>query len=516
MKIMFVDDEKLVLEDLISIIDWNMFGFDDVFIADNTESAMMIMDQYHPDIILCDIEMPGAGGIALLEWCKTRYPDTEVIMLTSHASFEYAQSAIHLGCFDYILKPVTVPVLSETLSKAMAKNRETHAVNILRQKEFLQNIKHQELSQIFWESLLSEQLSGNETEWISTAQDIGIHINTEINYMLILIQYHDNQQMAESVDSLIDDTTLHDFFSERAAGFCRLPLDKNMVLYVMWDIKNLDCVNELKWNTSVTPFALYFEIGKSLSDLIRIKKRLLQIASENLFLKTGMYGRDFYIPQKQSQLDLPDIAKWDNYVNSSDIQKIENELNQWFFNPVTRNGLTRSMLSQLQNDFEQWVYHVLQSREIQANKILYSNEALKSRFEALYSVYSMQKWIHVLLSQVREIIANLSKDNNIVNQVKTYVREHMKEEITRVHIAESLFLNADYLDRVFKRETGESVNKYLLRKKIDLAKSLLAQDTYQISDVAMECGYTNQSSFTVMFKRETGLTPYEFKKLKNQ
>ena len=210
-------------------------------------------------------------------------------MLTSHASFEYAQSAIHLGCFDYVLKPVTVPVLSDALSKAMAKNRETHAVNLLRQKESLQNIKHQELSEIFWESLLSEQLSGNETEWISTAQDIGIHIHSRTKYMLILIQYHEHQQLAESPGSFIDETVLHDFFSGSAVGFCRLPPDKNMVFYVAWDIKDPDCANELKSNISGVPFALYFENVRSVSHLVQVKKKLLQTASENLYLKTGMY-----------------------------------------------------------------------------------------------------------------------------------------------------------------------------------------------------------------------------------
>ena len=515
MKIMLVDDERLVLEDLISIIDWKMIGFDEIYIAENTESAKQIIDQNHPEIILCDIEMPGTGGIALLEWCKENNPESEVIMLTSHASFEYAQSAIHLGCFDYILKPVDDSILSDVISRAMKKNRETHAVNLLRQKEILHNKRHNELEGVFWDYLLAERLSGNESEWISTAKALGIRISEGTGYLLVLIQLHDETQTTGPDGSIKGDSVINKIFSGNGMERCELPPDGNNVFYVAWNMDGLGRTRYPEQKTAGLPYAVYYKNAQSLGALIQAKKELMRISSENLYLKTGLYGVDFSVPNEQSQIDLPDFTEWDNYVNSIDIKKIEMELHQWLLNPTTQAGLTRAVLSQLQNDFEQWVYRVLQSREVKANRVLYSNEVLKSRFEALNSVKSMQKWIREVLCQLEGIIMNLSKDNNIVNQVKAFVRENVKDEITRVDIAEALFLNADYLDRVFKRQTGESVNRYLLRKKIELAKSLLASDTAQISEVAMECGYTNQSSFTVMFKRETGMTPYEFRKMKN-
>ena len=80
-------------------------------IAGNVEQAKGIIRNYRPDIILCDIEMPQSSGLELLAWCKDNAPETETIILTCHAQFSYAQTAVRLGSLDYLLKPVTEDTL---------------------------------------------------------------------------------------------------------------------------------------------------------------------------------------------------------------------------------------------------------------------------------------------------------------------------------------------------------------------------------------------------------------------
>lgn len=70
MRLLLVDDERLILEELITITDWKRIGISHIETAGNVEQAKGIIRNYRPDIILCDIEMPQSSGLELLAWCK--------------------------------------------------------------------------------------------------------------------------------------------------------------------------------------------------------------------------------------------------------------------------------------------------------------------------------------------------------------------------------------------------------------------------------------------------------------
>ena len=75
-----------------------------------------------------------------------------------------------------------------------------------------------------------------------------------------------------------------------------------------------------------------------------------------------------------------------------------------------------------------------------------------------------------------------------------------------------MFLNPDYLDRRFKKDTGCSVNRYILKEQLEMAKKLLLYPDITVSEIAVRCGYANMSNFSAMFKRETGVSPVEYRK----
>lgn len=81
MRLLLVDDERLILEELITITDWKRIGISHIETAGNVEQAKGIIRNYRPDIILCDIEMPQSSGLELLAWCKDNAPETETIIL---------------------------------------------------------------------------------------------------------------------------------------------------------------------------------------------------------------------------------------------------------------------------------------------------------------------------------------------------------------------------------------------------------------------------------------------------
>lgn len=127
-KVMLAEDELLVRLGIKSLIEWEKHGF--TFIGDAADGvkALELMDREAPDILLTDILMPRMDGLELIEKVRKRYPDTLIIVLSSHNEFDYVRRAMKLGVEDYILKTSMKPaellqILLEASGK-IAKRRE--------------------------------------------------------------------------------------------------------------------------------------------------------------------------------------------------------------------------------------------------------------------------------------------------------------------------------------------------------------------------------------------------------
>ncbi len=117
MNLLIVNDEIRTADVMRRDILWTEYGIDEVFVAYEAESGKTMIQENDIDIMLCDIEMPGENGLALLKWVREQAQDIECIFLTCHANFMYAQEAISLGCQDYIL----IPAKYEDIGKAVFK-----------------------------------------------------------------------------------------------------------------------------------------------------------------------------------------------------------------------------------------------------------------------------------------------------------------------------------------------------------------------------------------------------------
>jgi DNA-binding NtrC family response regulator len=86
-----------------------------------------------PDVVLLDLKLPDAEGLELLTPIKKQWPDTEVIMLTGHASVDAAVSAIKMGAYDFQQKPVDPKTLIVSLERALDHKHLTEQTSALRQ-----------------------------------------------------------------------------------------------------------------------------------------------------------------------------------------------------------------------------------------------------------------------------------------------------------------------------------------------------------------------------------------------
>lgn len=116
-KVLIVDDEKWVQNDLATVVDWNSFGFQIEAFASDVEEAIKQVDAYKPDVICLDIMMPGLNGIDFLKYLKEHKYNVITILISAYGEFKYAKQAIYYGAFEYLLKPVDEDELTDTLKR---------------------------------------------------------------------------------------------------------------------------------------------------------------------------------------------------------------------------------------------------------------------------------------------------------------------------------------------------------------------------------------------------------------
>lgn len=101
-----------------------------------------------------------------------------------------------------------------------------------------------------------------------------------------------------------------------------------------------------------------------------------------------------------------------------------------------------------------------------------------------------------------------------IERAKAYIRRHLHQNITRSELANYVWLNEDYLSRLFKKETGKKLSDYILDERIGQAKSLLARTDLSISVIALKCGFNDSTYFSYVFKKQTSMTPVDFRRIK--
>jgi UDP-3-O-acyl N-acetylglucosamine deacetylase len=134
-RVLIVDDEKNIVSSLRDIL--NDEGYE-VSVANDGLGALKMIQSDPPDLVLLDIWLPGMDGIEVLKTVKTYHPEIEVLIMSGHGTIDTAVQATKLGAFDFIEKPFSLDVLTETVENVF-KEKKSHQraleVNLLNQKD---------------------------------------------------------------------------------------------------------------------------------------------------------------------------------------------------------------------------------------------------------------------------------------------------------------------------------------------------------------------------------------------
>lgn len=104
-----------------------------------------------------------------------------------------------------------------------------------------------------------------------------------------------------------------------------------------------------------------------------------------------------------------------------------------------------------------------------------------------------------------------SQHQSSINQVKEWIRVHMDEPLTVPMVAEAVHLNADYLTRQFRHQTGMTVKAYMNAVRLDYAKYLLLTTDLPVQNVAQQAFFNDAKYFSRLFKAKVALSPRQYR-----
>ena len=137
---------------------------------------------------------------------------------------------------------------------------------------------------------------------------------------------------------------------------------------------------------------------------------------------------------------------------------------------------------------------------------------LKNKQRTLSEKVESRGIVYQLLARFlqRAQIKMVLKDNRIEEAIH-YIRKHINETIELGVLAEKSGLSKDHFIRLFKKETGDTPLRYIIRKKIEKAQLILITDDMSIKNVALNLAFEDYSYFNRLFKKITGVTPQEYR-----
>lgn len=139
----------------------------------------------------------------------------------------------------------------------------------------------------------------------------------------------------------------------------------------------------------------------------------------------------------------------------------------------------------------------------------YGSENIGS--DILYKAYFIELFVQINMALQHNNIrpdADVKKSNMITDIIE-FINNHIDEELTIDSLSEHVFLSKYHLLREFKKHSGTTIHKYIIQKKLILAKELILKGM-AITDVFKQCGFGDYSNFFRAFKKEYGVTPKYF------
>lgn len=522
MNLLLVDDEEYMIESIKKNVDWKDCGIDAVYTAFSVKQAQMIMEMADVDVIISDIVMPQESGFDLIEWVRSKGYRMSVIFLTSYAEFDYARRAIALDSVEYLLKPVDFDKLSCALMKAVQKAEQARVFADYQRESRHWKQNQSVICREFWREVLAGRVPSEPFGAEAQRRDRD-YLNDRF-FLLYVIFYDGKAQegiwdrgtlyfvMGNVLSELLADSGLSvESVVSVETGSCAVICRESgrvdgaaaraaFARFVSWFQENF----EMNLWAGAGAAQNGFEMAKVLAQVRRMRDNSLSVWNRVLYLS------DFIHPENTYRN--PNMGLWEILMEEGKEEALAVSMRAYLEEMERQEMVTRQILEAFRVDVTQIVYSWLARREIKAHLLFSEREDKRMHRDVPDGIYGALAYASDLIHEAVRYEKYVNRTATVTEKIRQYIDSHYQEEIRRDALAEMVYLNTDYMARIFKKEVGISISAYILQKRVEEARNLLVHSDLPINTVSIYVGYSNFSYFTKMFKDNTGYSPLEYRR----
>ncbi|MDR1576467.1 MAG: response regulator [Treponema sp.] len=532
-KVFLVEDEIVVREGIRNSIPWDKTPYSLAGEAPDGEMALSMIQDIKPDILITDIRMPFMDGLALSRIVKKTLPWIKIIILSGHDEFEYAREAISVGVEEYLLKPVSARDMIATLDRITKRIDE--------EKERLLNIEKlkaqaRSSADILRDKWLSDFMKGRipAVDAIEKGREFGVDllarsyivlvagivspaekeeqlISVKIILLAIMEKYANSVWFSENDKQFViilkempnnvtggDSRAATEELAYAIAQAFKYEAERNTGCRVMVGIGPVtERIGEIAKSCSVARKIVNYGIGKGLA----------QIADSSLLPKEG----DDFDPSPLLNIDGDMFLTKLKYAAKKDIDSIIQEYTKGLGSNFSENQMlgyfvlgeiivaASKIVEAMGGDIRKIAPFSLNQEDIQ--HIVNSRGLFFEKVKALLSAVIEYRDAHTK-----------GRYQSVIVKAREYIdRNFTAADISLYSTASHVGISPNHLSTVFAQETGENFIEYLTRVRMEKAKQLLQDTAMKSADIAYETGFSDPHYFSYIFKKNTGLSPREFR-----
>lgn len=497
MRLLYVEDERLIRESVAKQIQ-KMFPLE-VFTACHGEEGLELFKKYKPEIVLTDIRMPVCDGLEMTRQIRELSQDTIIVIVTAYADFEYARTALQYQVHDFLIKPITIKSVQETVCELIemvkVKNMDRDNKLQIQISDMLHGLISSE--SLFWKKQVI--LSGCR---IQEYQKIGGFTPSDSGLILYAVK--------NIIEELLE-------VKQQKIQYCLISESYNMFYLIFY--------TEYFHSTMQTQ-QIEYQIKKLCEEMV-------DVLENNLFLpiahiETGFFdGRDLYSKYLEVEQCMENDRANQHMIIQMKDAKLEEEriiyalwkdkkFDQVAEKLVLYFNKTNS-IQERQNLMIRLSYYLyIAMNEEKGEKQLIFKEFYDSfpKIKREFSEMEIAVRTTETLKKLTEKMEKMEKKilHPVIYNIQKDIRDNYSEVKLLKDYAKKYNINATYLSELFVKECGKTFSDIVTDIKMDKAKNMLNEPDARVYEVAVKLGYHDGRYFSQLFKRCTGMTPKEFQK----
>ncbi|MCT8137106.1 response regulator transcription factor [Anaerobacillus sp. CMMVII] len=524
-KVLLVDDEVFVRKGLMSLIDWEKYGFEIGWEAENGEDAFNIIQEEKPDLVITDVRMPVVDGLSLIK--KVRELDnneTKFIIVSGYNDFSYAQQAVRYKVLDFVLKPIDQDELEETLEKLAKTLNQEKTETTEKQRGRIEQAFAQLIEGAFDESEVNDLAEL-------------LHITNEEYFYYALVEVNNIAEVTDVTDVSLDHlrVAIPEVIIKMSGSSQDTPLYEQSDFALGMVIPNGLLK---KYNGDVTKFAS--QCKKNLSQTtnhaitICIGQKVNRLEDLKMSYETANHVRSYkYILTDEAPINYENIKDIDvNYneldskiyislmemIEENNVAGIKKIVEDIFLEFQTKRFAPRSVKTSINRCIHGMIQTINNMEGDEKN--ISTLQSMISWGERNLTLKELIETFTTFILECSAIIQNLRKDNmkGDIYKIKTYIENNYHQNISLKSIANKYYMNPVYMGQLFKKTFGVYFKEFLLKIRIDEAKKLLRQTDMRVYEVADKIGFGSTDYFVTQFEKINKMTPTEYRNqlLKNK